>query len=71
MRTLSLGIDLVNYTKLYIESSRCLEDISASSMKRNLQVTCINPCLLLKVFSEDIGYFDSIIQDATIGHSLR
>lgn len=35
-----------------------------------LQITCINPDLLLKAFSEDVGNLDSLLQNTTVGHSL-
>lgn len=35
-----------------------------------LQITCINPDLLLEVFSEDVGDLDSLLQNTTVGHSL-
>lgn len=35
-----------------------------------LQITCINPDLILEVFSKDVGDLDSLLQNTTVGHSL-
>lgn len=35
-----------------------------------LQITCINPDLLLEIFSENVGNFDCLLQNTAVGHSL-
>lgn len=35
-----------------------------------LQVTCVNPSLLLKIFSKNVGDLDSLLQNTTVGNSL-
>lgn len=38
-------------------------------MPRYLQVTCINPDLLLESLPENVGDLDSLLQNTTVSHS--